>query len=334
MAAGLSLAAGLFSVETLAVSASMRNTFLNVSYDSTKMLYKGINHFFTKNFPHYQERFLISNGGSHSQALSVMNGEPADIVTLGDVSDIDALVRNGLIAKNWRSDFPHQSTPFLSTIVFLVRKGNPKNIQDWGDLTDPTIQIMTPNPKTSSGAKWNYLAAWGWAQREWLGNTEKARQYMKNVFSHVPIFDTSARSSTTSFVRRGIGDVLLAWETDALLCARETGINDFDIVVPSTSILAQPPVAVVHKNVEKRRTSALAHDYLNFLFSDTGQKIGMKHFFRPSEPKLKDQLPSYFPDIAFFTLSSLGAIADLNRQHFATGALFDQIQQEKREKRA
>ncbi|QNT79215.1 sulfate ABC transporter substrate-binding protein [Entomobacter blattae] len=323
---GLACAAGVLSVASLSRTSHANKILLNVSYDSTRKLYQIINTAFLNQNPDFPFKLLVSNGGSRSQALSIVNGEPASIATLGDVSDFDFLAKNGLIDKEWRSHFPFQSSPYHSTIVFLVRKGNPKHIYDWSDLARSDIEIITPNPKTSSGAKWNYLAAWGWAIHQWPHAPEQARNYMKNVFSHVPVFDTSARSSTNTFVRREIGDVLLAWETDAMLSTQETGKGLFDIVIPSRSILAQPSVAIVEHYTQRHGLTKAGRHYLEFLYTPEGQTISAHNFFRPSDPAMKPLIQKIFADISLFSLSDLGSMAELTKEHFAPNALFDQIQ--------
>ena len=259
-------------------------TLLNVSYDPTRELYKAVNAAYTGFWKGRTGQELVikqSHGGSGAQSRAVIDGLEADVVTLGLAYDIDAIADRGLIAPNWQSRLPSNSTPYVSTIVFLVRKGNPKGIHDWPDLIKPGVQVITPNPKTSGGARWAYLAAWGYAQRARGGSDAKAKDFVKAVYGHVPVLDTGARGSTVTFAQRAVGDVLLSWENEAHLSLAEFGEDKFDIVYPSTSILAEPPVAVVDKVVQKRGTGTAALGYLNFLYSPQGQDIIGKNFYRP-----------------------------------------------------
>lgn len=302
---------------------------LNVSYDPTRELYADINKAFAARYAQSQPGNTVfvrtSNGGSGAQARSVLEGSPADIVTLGLAYDIDVLAQHGLLAQDWQKRLPHNSTPYTSTIVFLVRKGNPKHIQDWSDLIRDDVQVVTPNPKTSGGARWNYLAAWGWALHQPGGTEESAKAYLKQLFKHVPVLDTGARGATNSFVQRGLGDVLLAWEDEALLAAKDIGPDKFDIVVPKLTILAEPPVAVVDKNVAQHGTQAVAKAYVDFLFSPEGQRLGAKHYFRPVDPAIAAENASRFPKVETFDVASLGGWAVVQKKHFADQGIFDQI---------
>lgn len=304
---------------------------LNVSYDPTRELYADINKVFAASYAksHSGSSVFVrtSNGGSGAQARSVLEGSPADIVTLGLAYDIDVLAQHGLLATDWQKRLPHNSTPFTSTIVFLVRKGNPKHIQDWADLIRDDVKVITPNPKTSGGARWNYLAAWGWALHQPGGSEASAREYLKALFKHVPVLDTGARGATNSFVQRGLGDVLLAWEDEALLAARDIGPDQFDIVVPKLTILAEPPVAVVDKNVAQHGTQAAAQAYVEFLFTPEAQRIGAKHYFRPVDPTVASESASRFPKVETFDVASLGGWSVVQKKHFGDNGVFDQISQ-------
>lgn len=327
--AAAALAAAL--VPALAAPAATQ-TLLNVSYDPTRELYREFNAAFTK---HWQEktgkRITVrqSHGGSGAQARAVIDGLEADVVTLAMQSDIDAIVKNsGKIAADWRKRFPNNSAPYTSTMVFLVRKGNPKNIKDWDDLVKPGIQVVTPNPKTSGAARWNYLAAWAFAVEKFNGDTEKVREFVATLFRNVPVLDTAARGSTTTFVQRGIGDVLLAWENEALLAMKELGPDKFEIVVPSVSTLAEPVVAIVDANVDKKGTREIAQAYLEFLYSRTGQTIAAKNFYRPCKPELADPADvKRFPSVKLVTIDDplFGGWSKAQPEHFGDGGTFDQI---------
>lgn len=325
LAGGLGVGGGLFAPASSAATAQL----LNVSYDPTRELYAEINKvfaaFWAKAHPGESVFVRTSNGGSGAQARSVLEGAPADVVSLGLAYDVDILAQHGLLATDWQKRLPHNATPYTSTIVFLVRKGNPKNIQDWGDLVRGDVKVVTPNPKTSGGARWNYLAAWGWALRQPGGSEATARAYLKTLFSHVPVLDTGARGATNSFVQRGLGDVLLAWENEALLAVKEIGPDQFDLVVPKLTILAEPPVAVVDKNVAKHGTQAQAQAYVNFLFSPDGQKIGARHYFRPVDTAVAAENAAQFPKVETFDIASLGGWAAVQKTHFGEGGVFDQI---------
>jgi len=304
-------------------------TLLNVSYDPTRELYKDINRAFAADWKakHGGDITIqMSHGGSGKQARSVLDGLPADVVTLALAYDIDALADRGLLAKNWQSRLPDNSAPYTSTIVFLVRKGNPKHIKDWPDLIRPGVQVITPNPKTSGGARWNFLAAWGYALKQPGGNEAKARAFVHALFQHVPVLDTGARGATNTFVQRGMGDVLLAWENEAFLAQRELGKDRFDIVVPSMTILAEPPVAVVDANVAKDGNRAVAEAYLKFLYTPQAQDIEARHFYRPRLPQVARKYASQFPSVKTFTIAQLfGDWRKAQAKFFADGGVFDQI---------
>lgn len=315
------------------VSASHADqTLLNVSYDPTRELYKDYNAAFAAHWKaETGETVTIraSHGGSGKQARSVIDGVKADVVTLALESDIDAIAElSGKIDKDWRKRLPNNSSPYTSTIVFLVRKGNPKGIKDWGDLVKNGVEVITPNPKTSGGARWNYLAAWAWAYKEYGGDEQKIKDYIAELFRHVPVLDTGARGSTTTFVQRQLGDVLLAWENEAYLSIAEFGADAFDIVVPPQSILAEPPVAVVDKNVEENGTRKLAEAYLEYLYSPEGQALAAKHFYRPSKPETipADQKRD-LPSLTLVTIDDpiFGGWAKAQPYHFGDGGTFDQI---------
>src|SRR4051794_2529591 len=306
-----------------AVSAAPTQ-LLNVSYDPTRELYQQINGAFAQQ---WKQPITIkqSHGGSGKQARAVIDGLPADVVTLALGYDVDAIAQKGLIASNWQQRLPNNSTPYYSTIVLLVRHGNPKNIHDWDDLINPGVKVITPNPKTSGGARWNYLAAWGFARRTY-GSTDKAKLFMAKLFRNVPVLDSGARGSTTTFVERGQGDVLIAWENEAILAVRDLGKGKFDIVVPSVSILAEPPVAVVDKNVDKHGTRQVAEAYLKFLYSPTAQFIIANNYFRPRNPAVAAKYKGQFPNVPMFTIDlNFGGWAQAQKNHFADGGTFDQV---------
>jgi sulfate/thiosulfate transport system substrate-binding protein len=304
-------------------------TLLNVSYDPTRELYEQYNAAFAKYWKGKtgdDVRVKQSHGGSGKQARTVIDGLPADVVTLALAGDVDAIATNGkLLPVNWQSRLPHNSSPYTSTIVFLVRKGNPKNIRDWGDLTRPGIAVVTPNPKTSGGARWNYLAAWAWALQQPGGSDATARQYIRKLFKNVPVLDTGARGATTTFVQRGIGDVLLAWENEAFLSIEELGADKVQIVVPSLSILAEPPVAVVDKVVLRRGTREVATEYLQYLYSPEAQEIIARNFYRPIDAQVAAKHAAQFPKIKLVTIADFGGWAKAQKTHFADGGVFDQI---------
>jgi len=322
----------LFSALTFAFgigAAVAQTTLLNVSYDPTRELYKDFNAAFAK---HWQGKtgqavnVRQSHGGSGKQARSVADGLEADVVTLALGYDIDALAERKLIPADWQKRFPNNSSPYTSTIVFLVRKGNPKGIKDWGDLAKPGVGVITPNPKTSGGARWNYLAAWAWALKQPAGNDQKAKELVAAIFRNVPVLDSGARGSTTTFVERGLGDVLVTWENEGILAVNELGKDKFDIVYPSLSILAEPPVAVVDKVVEKRGTRLTAQAYLDYLYSEEGQQIAAKHYYRPTHPTVAGQYARQFPKLKLVTIDdTFGGWQKAQKTHFADGGTFDQI---------
>ena len=302
--------------------------FLNVSYDPTRELYVAYNQAFARHWKAktgQEVQFKQSHGGSGKQARSIIDGIDADVATLALGGDVDALAQHGLLAPAWQKRLPHNSAPYTSTIVFLVKKGNPKGVKDWDDLVKPGVQVITPNPKTSGGARWNYLAAWEFAKRKY-GSDTQAKDFVSKLYKNVPVLDTGARGSTITFVQRGVGDVLLAWENEAFLALKEFGKDKFEIVVPSLSILAEPTVAVVDKVVDKKGTRALAEEYLSYLYSDEGQDIAGKNFYRPTSEKAKAQYDKQFPKLTLATIDqAFGGWAKANQEHFADGALFDQI---------
>ncbi|WEZ83170.1 sulfate ABC transporter substrate-binding protein [Rhizobium sp. 32-5/1] len=305
-------------------------TILNVSYDPTRELYKDFNAAFAEKWKtDTGETVTIqtSHGGSGKQARSVIDGLDADVVTLALEADIDAIAANtGKIPADWKSKFENNSAPYTSTIVFLVRKGNPKGIKDWGDLVKDDIQVITPNPKTSGGARWNFLAAWAWARQANGGDDTKAQEYVASLFKHVPVLDTGARGATTTFVQRGLGDVLLAWENEAYLSLEELGPDSFEIVTPSVSIKAEPPVALVDGNVDAKGTRKVAEAYLQYLYSDVGQKIAAKHYYRPFKPEAAaPEDIARFADVKLSTIDEFGGWKEAQPKFFGDGGLFDQI---------
>jgi sulfate transport system substrate-binding protein len=301
-------------------------TLLNVSYDPTRELYQDFNAAFAKSWlAKTRQRVTVqqSHGGSGKQARSVIDGLEADVVTLALAYDVDAIAKAGLLPANWQSRLPNNSSPYTSTVVFLVRKGNPKKILDWADLARPGISVITPNPKTSGGARWNYLAAWGWAAKKY-GSDAKAKEFVGRLYRNVPILDTGARGSTITFVERGIGDVLLAWENEALLAVKEMGAGKLEIVAPSVSILAEPPVAVVDRVAAKHKTAARA--YLEYLYTPEGQEIAARHYFRPLLPAVAAKYAAQFPKVQMFTIDqAFGGWAKAQPAHFGDGGVFDQI---------
>src|SRR5688500_10873374 len=303
---------------------------LNASYDPTREFYAEVNEKFAAQWKQQTGETLkirTSHGGSGKQARSVIDGLEADVVTLALAADIDAIATNGkLLPANWQTRLPHRSAPYTSTIVFLVRKGNPKGIKDWGDLTKPGVAVITPNPKTSGGARWNHLAAYAWAKRANGGDATKARAYLAALYRNVPVFDTGARGATTTFAQRGIGDVLLAWENEAFLAIEQLGPGQFEIITPSLSILAEPPVALVDKNVDRKGTRAAAEAYLQFLYSARGQQLAAKHFYRPREAHhVTPAELARFPTLTLVTIDAeFGGWAKAQAEHFAEGGVFDQ----------
>lgn len=302
---------------------------LNVSYDPTRELYDQYNKAFAAHWEKEQGQkitFKQSHGGSGKQSRSVIDGLEADVVTLALGYDIDAIRQAGLIQEGWESKFEHNSAPYTSTIVFLVRKGNPKGIQDWPDLIKDGVEVITPNPQTSGGARWNYLAAWGYALKANNNDEAKAQEFVKELFTHVPVLDSGARGATTTFVERGIGDVLLAWENEAYLSINELGPDKFEIVNPSISILAEPPVAVVDKNVDKRGTREVAEAYLKYLYSEEGQTIAAENYYRPTLGSVADKYKDKFPAIELFTIKDVfGTWEETQIKHFNDGGIFNQI---------
>jgi sulfate transport system substrate-binding protein len=315
-----------------ALHADSPVTLLNVSYDPTRELYQDVNAAFAAAWKAKTGQAVTvsqSHGGSGKQARAVIDGLQADIVTLALAFDIDAISENGgLINRKWQSRLPNNSTPYTSTIVLLVRKGNPKHIKDWEDLVRSGVSVITPNPKTSGGARWNYLAAWGYALRRSNGDETKAREFVGKLYRNVPVLDSGARGSTTTFVQRGIGDVLIGWENEALLAVQKLGRDQFDIVYPSVSILAEPPVAIVDKVVDRRGTRKVAQAYLDFLYSPEGQEIAAKHYYRPQLDSVRAKYAHQFPNMKLFTIAdAFGGWAKAQKTHFADGGVFDQIYQ-------
>ncbi|MVW78977.1 sulfate ABC transporter substrate-binding protein [Bordetella sp. 02P26C-1] len=314
----------------LPAQAQDKQTLLNVSYDPTRELYRAIDEAFVK---HYQDKAGVSlnirqsHGGSGKQARSVIDGLDADVVTLALAYDIDAIAAKGLLPQDWQRRLPLNSSPYTSTIVFLVRKDNPKNIRDWSDLTKDGIEVITPNPKTSGGARWNYLAAWAYALAQNNGDENKAREFVAELFKHVPVLDTGARGSTTTFVERGVGDVLLAWENEAFLALEELGPDKFDIVVPSMSILAEPPVALVDRNVDRKGTRAAAQAYLEYLYTPEAQEIIARNFYRPTDKQVAEKYSQRFPQVKLVTIDDpiFGGWQKAQQTHFSDGGTFDQI---------
>lgn len=314
------------------VAAQPEVTLLNVSYDPTRELYQEVNTAFARQWKAKTGQTVIirqSHGGSGKQARSVIDGLEADVVTLGLGYDVDALHQNGkLIPQNWQTRLPHNSAPYTSTIVFLVRKGNPKGIRDWDDLVKPGVSVITPNPKISGGARWNYLAAWGYALRQSKEDDTKARDFVARLYRNVPVLDSGARGSTTTFTQRNIGDVAISWENEAFLVLNQFGRDRFEIVVPSVSILAEPPVTVVDKVVDKRGTRAVAQAYLHYLYSDEAQEIAARHYYRPREAKVAARYAGQFTRVTLLTIDEVfGGWSKAQARHFADGGVFDEIYQ-------
>jgi sulfate/thiosulfate transport system substrate-binding protein len=323
------LIAGPITVSA-AAAAPAPVEILNVSYDPTRELYQDIDAAFTKDWKAKTGQDVTvrqSHGGSGAQARSVIEGSPADVVTLALAYDIDSIATKAkLLPATWQARLPHNSTPYFSTIVFLVRKGNPKGIKDWGDLVKPGVSVITPNPKTSGGARWNYLAAWGYASKIYNGDQAKIRDYMTKLLHNVPVLDSGARGSTTTFVERGQGDVLIGWESDAFLAVNQLGQGKFDIVVPSVSIRAEPPVALVDANVDRKGTRKVAQAYLDYLYTRPAQQILAKDYYRPIDPVVAKQYAAKFPRIQLFTVDrNFGGWTKAQAAHFADGASFDQL---------
>ena len=328
LAAALAISAAQFGPMSFAFADT---SLLNVSYDPTRELYKEFNEAFAAKWKAGTGEVVdisTSHGGSGKQARAVIDGLDADVVTLALESDINAIVeKSGKIDKEWRKEFPNNSAPYTSTIIFLVRKGNPKGIKDWGDLIKDGVQVITPNPKTSGGARWNYLAAWSWANTRFDGDEAKIKSFVSDLYAHVPVLDTGARGSTVTFADREQGDVLLAWENEAYLALDEFGADKFDIVYPPSSILAEPPVAIVDANVDAKGTRKLAEAYLNFLYSPEGQTLAQKHHYRPAEPELAAGGVEKLPDVKLITIDDplFGGWAKAQPYHFGDGGVFDQI---------
>ena len=305
--------------------AAAQVSLLNVSYDPTRELYQEINAAFVRQHKEKTGQTVSirqSHGGSGKQARSITEGLEADVATLALAPDIDALADYGLIPANWQQRLPHNAAPYTSTIVFLVRKGNPKAIKDWSDLARPGVAVITPNPKTSGGARWNYLAAWAWAEK----NGKDPKAFEHELFAHVPVLDSGARGATTTFANRGIGDVLLAWENEAFLAVKELGPEKFDIVTPSLSILAEPPVSVVDKTVDKRGTRKVAEAYLEYLYSPEAQEIAAKHYYRPRDAKVAAKYAKQFAKVNLITIDDVfGGWDKAQKTHFADGGTFDKI---------
>ncbi|MCK9510327.1 MAG: sulfate ABC transporter substrate-binding protein [Pigmentiphaga sp.] len=324
----------LLAFGPLKSALSQSQTLLNVSYDPTRELYREINQHFIKD---YQDRTGVdltirqSHGGSGRQARSVIDGLDADVVTLALAYDIDAIADRGVLPKDWQGRLAKNSSPYTSTIVFLVRKGNPKNLADWDDLIEEGVQVITPNPKTSGGARWNYLAAWAYELRRSGGDARKAAEFVGKLFRNVPVLDTGARGSTTTFVERGIGDVLLAWENEAFLALNELGPDKFDIVVPSLSILAEPPVTVVDRVVDRKGTRQAAQAYLEYLYTPEAQDIIGRHYYRPTNAEAAAKYAEQFPALELITVDEVfGGWRKAQQEHFADGGNFDQIYQPQR----
>jgi sulfate/thiosulfate-binding protein len=324
--------AALLLASTLMVSPLLlaaTTTLLNVSYDPTRELYDDYNKVFVQYWKQKSGQEISirqSHGGSGKQARTVIDGLPADVVTLALGYDVDALATQGkLLPSNWQARLPNNSSPYTSTIVFLVRKGNPKHIKDWSDLVRPGVSVITPNPKTSGGARWNYLAAWAWALRQPGGSPATAEAFVGKLFKNVPVLDTGARASTTTFAQRGIGDVLIAWENEAFLAVNELGKDKFQIVVPSLSILAEPPVAVVDKVALRRGTTDVARAYLEYLYSKPAQELIARHYYRPRDPEIAAKYATVFPKLQLVTIADFGGWSKAQATHFADGGTFDKI---------
>ena len=317
----------------LAGEVYAQKTLLNVSYDPTRELYKEFNPAFIK---HWRGKagesisFKQAHGGSGSQARAVIDGLEADVVTLALAGDVDAIANKGLIAADWQKRLPQNSAPYTSTIVFLVRKGNPKGIRDWPDLIKPGVSVITPNPKSSGGARWNYLAAWAYELARSKKSEAKAKEFVSAIYKNVPVLDSAARGSTTTFVERGIGDVFISWENEAFLAVNELGKDKFEIIVPSFSILAEPSVAVVDKVVDKRGTRSIAQAYLEYLYTPEGQEIAAKHYYRPRLAEIGKKHAKNFAQVKLFTIDEVfGGWTKAGKAHFADGGVFDQIYQQK-----
>lgn len=329
----LLVAASIAAVASMAAGSGQalakEITLLNVSYDPTRELYVDFNKAFAA---HWKKKtgddvkVNQSHGGSGRQARSVIDGLAADVVTLALAGDIDAIASQGkLLPLNWEERLPNNSAPYTSTIVFLVRKGNPKAIKDWGDLAKPGVSVVTPNPKTSGGARWNYLAGWAWARKQPGGSDATAREYIRRLYRNVPVLDTGARGALTTFAQRNIGDVFISWENEAFLAVKELGPEKFEIVVPSISILAEPSVSVVDKVVLRRGTRVVAEEYLKFLYSPEGQEIAARHYYRPRDPQVAARHQQLFQKLELVTIRDFGGWAKAQKEHFGDGGVFDQI---------
>lgn len=320
---------GLSLLALFTQGRAQAQTLLNVSYDPTRELYEDYNEAFAKYWQQktgQKVRINQSHGGSGKQARSVIDGLAADVVTLALAGDIDAIVTQAkLLPADWQKRLPNNSSPYTSTIVFLVRKGNPKAIKDWGDLAKPGVAVVTPNPKTSGGARWNYLAGWAWALKQPGGNETTAKEYIRKLYRNAPVLDTGARGSLTTFAQRGIGDVFISWENEALLAIKELGPGKFDIVVPSISILAEPPVAVVDKVAVRKGTTALAKAYLEYLYTPEAQEIIARHYYRPRNPQVAAKYAAQFPKVTLVTIDDFNGWGEAQKKHFADGGIFDQI---------
>ena len=328
------LATALFAGVTGVGIAQAQTTLLNVSYDPTRELYQDFNPLFSKYWKEKTGEDVVvkqSHGGAGKQARAVIDGLEADVVTLALAYDIDEIgERSGKLPKDWQKRLPHNSSPYTSTIVFLVKKGNPKNIKDWDDLIKPDVGVITPNPKTSGGARWNYLAAWGYALKKNGNNEAKAHEFVGKLLKNVPVLDSGARGSTNTFVQRGINNVLLAWENEAFLSINELGPDKFEIVVPSVSILAEPPVTVVNGNAKKHGTEKVAQAYLEYLYSPLGQKVAARHYYRPVKPEFADPKDvARFPKVNFIKIDDLGGWQAAQKKHFSDGGTFDQAYSKK-----
>lgn len=324
----VAIGAMVATMTTIRLATAKDVTLLNVSYDPTRELYREIDPDFVAVWQKKTGDHLTinqSHGGSGAQSRAVLEGLQADVVTLALAADIDVLAKHGLLARNWQQRLPDNSCPYTSTIVFLVRKGNPKHIRDWGDLIRPGVSVITPNPKTSGGARWNFLAALAWAERRPGATPASAETYMRDLFHHVPVLDTGARGATNSFVQRELGDVLLAWENEAWLARKEFGADTFEIVYPSLSILAEPPVAVVDSVVDRKGTRAAATAYLEFLYTKQGQTIIGKHFYRPRDPAVAAQYAERYPPLKMVTIQDFGGWDAAQAKYFADGGMFDRI---------
>jgi sulfate/thiosulfate-binding protein len=325
----IAMSSAIFIGGTASVAHAAEITLLNVSYDPTRELYVDFN----KAFAEYWKKktgndvkINQSHGGSGRQARSVIDGLAADVVTLALAGDVDQIANQGkLLPQNWEERLPNNSAPYTSTIVFLVRKGNPKRIKDWGDLVKPGISVITPNPKTSGGARWNYLAGWAWAKKQPGGSDATAQEFIRKLYKNVPVLDTGARGSTTTFVQRGIGDVALSWENEAWLAIKELGPDKVELVVPSISILAEPSVSVVDKVVLRRGTRTVAEEYLKYLYTPEGQEIAARNYYRPRNPEVAAKHQELFPKLDLVTIADFGGWGKAQKEHFGDGGIFDQI---------